>query len=402
MNGAQVLGHRYFGTGLAKSDMGRFCACGKEMSLQHILLGCSTYKLQPLLDELTNVLHSVSPSNSFRTLHPDEWGHSPWYPLLALKEIEEGALPIFKGRKTVLRALGASQQRREWVIGQYYWALWKWCMKEIHEEKFKFIPSFCTDLIREVLLTPVPAHLLRKLSRADNGADIREPAALPVPADPQNSRNGLDLLPPPVSHVLNGGAGAVELAQRVSGRKNRKDLSPPRKLRPMYIVRVAKATRVIQINRTVRSKEKHMKGRADCLKWRADCLTSSMSISLPCGNNHRSQHNPLDARRQPPESCVESEHGAELGELGAAKWFGEYIGRVLVSRDMRHGDRPLFNLFAYPVVSTVNVFHGALVFRVFQYLDGRLVVHEERRRACCIVAKLIEQVLHPYDFAADF
>jgi len=33
MNGAQVLGHRYYGTGLAKSDMGRFCACGEEMSL---------------------------------------------------------------------------------------------------------------------------------------------------------------------------------------------------------------------------------------------------------------------------------------------------------------------------------------------------------------------------------
>jgi len=33
----------------------------------------------------------------------------------------------------------------------------------------------------------------------------------------------------------------------------------------MYIVRVAKATRVVQINRTVRSKEKHMKGRADRL-----------------------------------------------------------------------------------------------------------------------------------------
>jgi len=48
---------------------------------------------------------------------------------------------------------------------------------------------------------------------------------------------------------------SVELAQRVSGRKNRKDLSPPRKLRPMYIVRVAKATRVVQINRTVRSRK---------------------------------------------------------------------------------------------------------------------------------------------------
>ena len=42
----------------------------------------------------------------------------------------------------------------------------------------------------------------------------------------------------------------VELTQRVSGRKNRKDLSPPRKLRPMYIVRVAWATCSIQMNGT--------------------------------------------------------------------------------------------------------------------------------------------------------
>ena len=78
----------------------------------------------------------------------------------------------------------------------------------------------------------------------------------------------------------------VELAQRVSRRKNHKDLLPPRKLRPMYIVRVAKATCVVQINRTVRSNEKHMKGRANC-------LTSSMPVSLPCSGNHHSQHSSL-------------------------------------------------------------------------------------------------------------
>jgi len=33
MNGALVLGHRYYGTGLPKSDMGWFCTCGDEMSL---------------------------------------------------------------------------------------------------------------------------------------------------------------------------------------------------------------------------------------------------------------------------------------------------------------------------------------------------------------------------------
>ena len=168
MNGAQVLGHRYYSTGLIKSDLGQFCVCGDEMSLQHILLGCESYRLQPLLEVLTGALWEFSPVNSFKMLHPDEWGWSPWYPLLALKEIEETALPIFKGRKTVLKALKKTRQRREWVIGNYYWALWKWCMKEIHEDKFKFTPRLCGSLLKDLLMTPVPAHLMVPDAESDN------------------------------------------------------------------------------------------------------------------------------------------------------------------------------------------------------------------------------------------
>ena len=102
MNGAQVLGHRYYGTGLAKSDMGRLCACEEEMSLQHVLLGCSAYRLQQLLDVRTDALRRVSPADAFKTLHPDEWGYSPWYPLLAMGALEESVLPIQKGRKALL------------------------------------------------------------------------------------------------------------------------------------------------------------------------------------------------------------------------------------------------------------------------------------------------------------
>ena len=53
MNGVQVLGHRYYGTRLAKSDLSRFCLCGEEMSLRHILLGCDVYTLQPMMAVLT-------------------------------------------------------------------------------------------------------------------------------------------------------------------------------------------------------------------------------------------------------------------------------------------------------------------------------------------------------------
>jgi len=170
MNGAQVLGHRYFGTRLPNSDMGRFCTCEDEMSLQHILLGCSAYKLQPLLELLMDTLRGVSPNASFKTLHPDEWGHSPWYPLLAFKDIEESALPILKGRRALLKALKKTRQRREWIIRNYYWALWKWRMKEIHENKFRFVPWLCGSLLKNKLLSPVPALLLIPETEEDSSS----------------------------------------------------------------------------------------------------------------------------------------------------------------------------------------------------------------------------------------
>ena len=168
MNGAQVLDHRYYGMGLPKSALGRFCICGEEMSLQRILISCEAYKLQPLLETLIDILREIPPNIPFKTLHLDEWGHSPWYPLLALKELEENALLIFKGRKATIEALRRTRQKREWIIGNYYWAIWKWRMKEIHEEKFKFVPWLCGSLMKGLLLLPVPTHLLVTDTEADD------------------------------------------------------------------------------------------------------------------------------------------------------------------------------------------------------------------------------------------
>jgi len=56
MNGAQVLGARYFGTANEKSDMGRVCPCSQEMSLGHILVGCAKYDLQLLHPILMDAL----------------------------------------------------------------------------------------------------------------------------------------------------------------------------------------------------------------------------------------------------------------------------------------------------------------------------------------------------------
>jgi len=165
MNGALVLGHRYYGQGHAKSDMGRFCLCGMEMTLGHILLGCTAYVLQPLMTSLLTVLDALHPNSSFKTLSPDSWGASPWFPLLALRALEEAAYPIVKGRKGILKSLKKSRQQREWIIGNYYWALWKWRMKEIHDAGFKFVPANCVASLLDTLSAPVPVHMLRQTAR---------------------------------------------------------------------------------------------------------------------------------------------------------------------------------------------------------------------------------------------
>jgi len=204
MNGALVLGHRYFGQGHERSDMGRVCPCGLELTLGHILIGCDAYRLQPLLEVLLAALGALHPSSSFKTLTPDAWGTSPWYPLLALKSLEELAYPIVKGRKKILKGLKKSRRQREWIIGNYYWALWKWRMKEIHDTSFNFVPANCATLLQSTLAIPVPTHLLPR--QPEDGSSGGPPVAAPNRKLAPLSGD-LERLPPPVSHLLGQGAG---------------------------------------------------------------------------------------------------------------------------------------------------------------------------------------------------
>jgi len=151
------------------------------------------------MDVLKEVLGSFSPQQSFKMLHPDEWGTSPWYPLLALKELEEATFPIVKGRKAILKSLAKSRQRREWVIGNYYWALWKWHMKNIHDARFTFVPHMCRDLLRQALLVPVPRHLLVPTTDGTSATTIHgDPTELTT----HGQEAGPAQLPPPVSLLL--------------------------------------------------------------------------------------------------------------------------------------------------------------------------------------------------------
>ena len=81
----------------------------------------------------------------------------------------------------------------------------------------------------------------------------------------------------------------------------------------------------------------------------------------------------------------------EFDKLDATERFCENVSRILIPGDVAYCDCLLLNLFMNPMVCTVYVLHGALVLRVFEYLDGQLVVHKQWRWVCCVIAKLFER-----------
>ena len=125
---ALPIGHRYHGP---LADM-RVCPCSCPLSLAHILSGCDVFPISPLyLDVLVPRLRDLAPSVSCRTMFPDEWSGPDglhWFPLLCLKSLE------YTGpSRAERRQLASSRSDREWAIGSFFWAVWKYCMKLIHE-----------------------------------------------------------------------------------------------------------------------------------------------------------------------------------------------------------------------------------------------------------------------------
>ena len=188
MNGALVLGHRYHG----RSDLGRHCKCGVEMSLDHILVGCIRYRLDNLQAVLLERLRKISPLLPARTLRPDEWGRSPWYPLLALRRLEQNK---FRPSRTLQRpneALSLSRPAREWLVGNYFWHLWRWRMKEIHDSSFTFIPDLFVSTLATALDSAPPVGTRKE---AALGKAVPLPSHVqPVPSPnlaPASGRGGI-------------------------------------------------------------------------------------------------------------------------------------------------------------------------------------------------------------------
>ena len=125
---ALPIGHRYHGP---LDDM-RICPCSCPLSLSHILSGCAAFPISSLYpDVLLPRLSKLAPSVSCRTMSPDEWSCPDgilWFPLLCLRFLE------YSGPSRAERQqLKSSRSDREWAIGSFFWAVWKYRMKLIHE-----------------------------------------------------------------------------------------------------------------------------------------------------------------------------------------------------------------------------------------------------------------------------
>jgi len=150
MNSGQAIGRHFFG----KQDSGWRCSCGVILSMDHILQGCRAYDLSSLQGVLIEVLKAHTPPFFLRSLWPLDWHPSPWYPLIALKGLEDVPVKATKDHPKPSTSLSSSRPKREWIIGSYLWQIWKWRMKDIHEAGFIFVPHRHVDALKKVLLEP--------------------------------------------------------------------------------------------------------------------------------------------------------------------------------------------------------------------------------------------------------
>jgi len=150
MNSGQAIGRHFFG----RQDSGWRCSCGVTLSMDHILLGCGAYDLSDLQGVLVEVLEAHTPPFFLKSLRPLDWHPSPWYPLIALKGLEDVPIKATPAHPKPSTSLLNSRPKREWIIGSYLWQVWKWRMKDIHEAGFVFVPYRHVDVLKRILLEP--------------------------------------------------------------------------------------------------------------------------------------------------------------------------------------------------------------------------------------------------------
>ena len=129
------------------------CCCGESLSLDHIFTGCASYRLAPLLGSLEDRLQVISPPLfHLRSLRPDKWHPSPWYPLIALKAVEVHTARPSEACPKPDQALMTTHPQREWAIGSFLWFVWKKRMKELFASPtYTFVVDDNVDEFRMLL-----------------------------------------------------------------------------------------------------------------------------------------------------------------------------------------------------------------------------------------------------------
>jgi len=138
ITGSLPIGATWFGN----MERGHTCSCGAETTLTHIWSSCRSHNLTPLLQELRDHLLALPDS-------APAWTH-PWYPLLALKELESAQ----QVGKKAAKELRKSRPHREWAIGLYLWLLWTNKMREVHGEGHALPRKLRTTLRKALTTTP--------------------------------------------------------------------------------------------------------------------------------------------------------------------------------------------------------------------------------------------------------
>ena len=150
VTGALPIGSSWYGR-----DIGlQFCPCGDPapLDLFHIFRGCSHFPIQCLyVDVLWPALIATHGGKLWhKSLDPDCWYRGWWFPILCLKRLAHCGTT-----DKVRRALCRSVPDREWILGSFYWRLWRTRMDLAHSrDPWINLPTLAAAIEHDFSLGP--------------------------------------------------------------------------------------------------------------------------------------------------------------------------------------------------------------------------------------------------------
>ena len=145
ITGSLPLGSSWRG----RLQLGCSCSCGSELTLLHIWSGCPDHIITPLVEIVHSHISSLQGhSASLLSLNIWLWSH-PWFPLLALRELENSR----RLGKPTSKTLKSTRPEREWAVGSLLWLLWTNRMSQVHNNE-SAPAHLLGPALQRTLLTP--------------------------------------------------------------------------------------------------------------------------------------------------------------------------------------------------------------------------------------------------------